>query len=402
VWVPDCYKWTQAGYVFVHGYWDAPLAERGLLFAPCRIARAAYVRPGFVFRPAYVVQPDFLVGSLFVREGTRRYYFGDYFDARLRRRYVPWFEHRVDRHGQDVNYAYYRQAYAAQGGSWEKGVRGLYEARYAGEMRRPPATLVQQTKVVTQLRTERKTDVMVSKTVNVTHAQAMTALAPVSQAKTVRVTGLSRLANVEEAKSPVRKTVKIEKTKETVVKEERRQVERYRAIAEHRKVAETKAAAKRPAEKKLEAPVRVKIELPKNVPPPRVVKTVTPPAPVVKHVREDRHKDKGPAKVDRPPVKDKAPPPPPPKDKAPIKDKDVTHPKDKDKFPPPPKDKAPVKDKDRPPPPPPPAKDKDKAKPPPPPPPPPKDKAPAKDKDGVGPKDKDRHPKDKGPKDKEK
>src|SRR5262249_27942767 len=155
----------------------------------CRLARAEYARRGFVFRPAYVVQPDFLVGSLFVRAQTRRYHFGDYFDARLRKRYVPWIEHRVDRHGEDVNYAYYRHAYAAHA-SWEKGVRALYQARYDGDVPRPPATLVQQTKVVTQLRSERKEDAPVSKTINVTQAQNVLALAPVAQTKSVRVTGL--------------------------------------------------------------------------------------------------------------------------------------------------------------------------------------------------------------------
>jgi len=82
VWVPDCYKWTPAGYVFVPGYWDVPLAERGLLFAPVRFASRVYEKRGFVYRPAYVVQPDFLMGSLFVRTGTRHYYFGDYFEAK--------------------------------------------------------------------------------------------------------------------------------------------------------------------------------------------------------------------------------------------------------------------------------------------------------------------------------
>src|SRR5262249_26616421 len=125
VWVPDCYKWTPAGWVFVHGYWDAPLCERGLLFAPCRISERVYVRRGFVYRPAYVVQPDFLVASLFVRVKTRAYYFGNYFEPALKKRYVPWYDHRVDRHGEDVNFVYYRKAYANHA-SWEKGVKALY------------------------------------------------------------------------------------------------------------------------------------------------------------------------------------------------------------------------------------------------------------------------------------
>src|SRR5262249_52501263 len=71
LWTPDCYKWPPAGYVFVNGYWALPLADRGLLFAPCRFTDGVYARPGFVYRPSYIVQPDFLLGAMFVRAGTR-------------------------------------------------------------------------------------------------------------------------------------------------------------------------------------------------------------------------------------------------------------------------------------------------------------------------------------------
>jgi len=181
VWVPDCYKWTPAGHVFVHGYWDAPLAERGLLFAPVRFAEGVRERRGFVYRPAYVVQPDFLVGSLFVRSGTRRYFFGDYFDPRQRKTYVPWFEHRVDKVAPDVNFGYYQHAYASHP-AWEKGIKGLYASRYSGDVARPPATYAQQTKAVSKIRTDRTTDLVVSKTVNITHGQNVTALAPIARA----------------------------------------------------------------------------------------------------------------------------------------------------------------------------------------------------------------------------
>ena len=39
VWVPARYQWTPAGYVFVEGYWDYPLATRGVLFAPIAFSR---------------------------------------------------------------------------------------------------------------------------------------------------------------------------------------------------------------------------------------------------------------------------------------------------------------------------------------------------------------------------
>ena len=35
-WTPDRYVWTPSGCLFVKGFWDHPLHERGLLFAPVR------------------------------------------------------------------------------------------------------------------------------------------------------------------------------------------------------------------------------------------------------------------------------------------------------------------------------------------------------------------------------
>src|SRR5262249_24245243 len=153
-------------------------------------------------------------------------------------------------------------------------------ARYSGDVPRPPVTLVQQTKVVTRLQSERKLEAPVSKTVNITHVQNATALAPVTRSKEVRVTALSRLADVKGGKARVTKTFEVVRAKERAVKEERRQVERYRALAEHRKVAETKAVATLPSDRsKHEAPVKVKIDLPKTTPPHRAIKPPSPPPP---------------------------------------------------------------------------------------------------------------------------
>ena len=38
-WIPDRYSWTPTGYLFIAGYWDHPLVDRGLLFAPVRFDR---------------------------------------------------------------------------------------------------------------------------------------------------------------------------------------------------------------------------------------------------------------------------------------------------------------------------------------------------------------------------
>ena len=34
IWMPAHYVWTPSGYLFVGGYWDLPVANRGLMFAP--------------------------------------------------------------------------------------------------------------------------------------------------------------------------------------------------------------------------------------------------------------------------------------------------------------------------------------------------------------------------------
>jgi hypothetical protein len=89
VWVPAHFRWTPLGYVFINGYWDYVLAERGVLFAPIVFTRP--VRPAFVYTPVYVVSEPALVGALFVRRGRPHYYFGDYFDNRyVTRGFNPW------------------------------------------------------------------------------------------------------------------------------------------------------------------------------------------------------------------------------------------------------------------------------------------------------------------------
>ena len=78
-WSAAHYRWTPAGYVFVDGYWDYPLADRGVLFAPAYIPPDVYSAPGYVYTPNYSVREDCLYGALFNRQGYGSYYFGDYF-----------------------------------------------------------------------------------------------------------------------------------------------------------------------------------------------------------------------------------------------------------------------------------------------------------------------------------
>jgi hypothetical protein len=162
VWVPARFYWTPAGYVYSEGYWDYPLARRGVLFAPVAFVRPVYARPAFVYTPAYVVSEPCMVGALFVRRGYGHYYFGDYFDgAYATRGYSAWcgvytrngfsVGFGVGRTwGYDPLWSYYSVTYRGTP-AWHRGVGELYHGRYRGELVRPPATLVQQNTTINRI-----------------------------------------------------------------------------------------------------------------------------------------------------------------------------------------------------------------------------------------------------------
>ncbi len=145
VWQPAQYVWTPAGYLFVDGYWDHPLNDRGLLYAPAAFPAAVVNR--FVYVPQYVVRPTFLETALFVRAVTKHYYFGDYFEPRYQTAgFVPWYDYRTARAAYDPIFAHYR-AYQRVN-DWERTLRALYASRYEGRAARPPRTWAQQQQVM--------------------------------------------------------------------------------------------------------------------------------------------------------------------------------------------------------------------------------------------------------------
>lgn len=148
VWTPAHYVWTPCGYVFVEGYWDYALRERGLLFAPVYVAPQVYVQTGWVYRPSYVVYDDCLLTSLFVRPACGHYYFGDYFGPTYARHgYVAWVNFRFGNYCPDPLFSYYRWNFRSTAG-WEHDLRGLYVGRYNGTIARPPRTLVEQNRLI--------------------------------------------------------------------------------------------------------------------------------------------------------------------------------------------------------------------------------------------------------------
>jgi hypothetical protein len=143
VWIPAHYRWTPAGFVFIDGYWDYPLASRGILFAPVWIDRSVCYRPRWYFAPTIAVYDDALYGSLFVRTGYSHYFFGDYFDVRFTTvGYNSWFSVSFGRsYAYDPLFVYYRATYRSDP-YWDRGIREVYVARYRGDIPRPPVTIV--------------------------------------------------------------------------------------------------------------------------------------------------------------------------------------------------------------------------------------------------------------------
>src|SRR5262249_8471033 len=137
---PSHYCWTPCGCIFVPGYWDYPLEDRGLLFAPVCIDRRVYLQPHYCFTPTYVVPCHCLFGCLFVRPGCGCYFFGDYFGLGYERHgFCPWLDWRVGGCNCDPLWNFYAGCHP-----WEGDLQGLYAGRRNGSIPPPPRTLAQE------------------------------------------------------------------------------------------------------------------------------------------------------------------------------------------------------------------------------------------------------------------
>jgi hypothetical protein len=323
VWIPAHYVWTAGGCLFVEGYWDHPLEERGLLFAPVRLTRGLLARRGWSFEPRYVVQPDFLITALFARPVSHCYYFGDYFQARYRQRgFVDWLSYRTGRASVDPNFGYYQRRFAGDK-RWERKLDDLYTARQQGDIALPPRTLVQQAEIVNKITGDKTAQVAVTKNIEVTNIQNVSVLAPLKQVHNLKVTHLADPGKGKGAVEP--HVIKLEAVSKERRADAQKAVKQFHALAEQRRQGEGKLISQGTAPvKHTDTPRPVKVEMPKAQPQKSEPKSGAkkppplPPAP--------KHEEKAIPKHDPPK------PPQPPKNK----DKDM---KDKDKKPPPKKDK---------------------------------------------------------------
>ena len=143
-WVPAHYVWARRGYVFVDGYWDYSLERRGVLFAPVHFKSSVYVRRGFTYSPATVINLSVFSDHLFVRPRYSHYYFGDYYSPSYRDSgFYASFSFHSGRRGYDPIYAQQRWRHR-QDPEWGRRVKANFSYRRDHEDARPRRTLVAQ------------------------------------------------------------------------------------------------------------------------------------------------------------------------------------------------------------------------------------------------------------------
>lgn len=159
VWIPAHYVCTPGGWLFVAGYWDLPLTNRGLMFAPVYYPQPVYAQPGFVTTPSVAIVGGAVTSNLFVQVGTGQYLYGDYYgQSFVGMGVAPWFSFAFAT-GPPVFYdpvfSYYSVVAVRQNPRWIVQVREQYKLRRANPALRPPRTFAEQARLIERETRER-------------------------------------------------------------------------------------------------------------------------------------------------------------------------------------------------------------------------------------------------------
>lgn len=139
VWVPAQYVWTPYGYVFSGGFWDRRLTRRGVLFAPVYFHRPIFRRPGFFYRPSFVIRIGPALVHWFVSPRYHHYYYGNYYSSLVRSSFLlPWYSYRVGVRYYDPLFTYYRVFYRKRGIDFDHRLRSWHRYFHDHEDHRPP------------------------------------------------------------------------------------------------------------------------------------------------------------------------------------------------------------------------------------------------------------------------
>jgi hypothetical protein len=145
LWVPSHYVSTPSGYVFVNGYWDRPLQQRGTLFAPVYFQQPLYQQPNYVYTPSIGILGSALLTSLFVRPSYHQYYFGDYYGAsNFQSGIYPWYSFHQSRYGYDPLFAHAAALNTRRDPDWINHLHNEYRYLRDHPEDRPAPTYAQQ------------------------------------------------------------------------------------------------------------------------------------------------------------------------------------------------------------------------------------------------------------------
>ncbi len=152
IWMPPHYVWTPSGYLFVPGYWDLPVANRGLMFAPVYYPQPVYAQAGFAFTPSISIVGSAVTANLFVQPSANVYLFGNYYaQTNVSLGIVPWFSFSFST-GRPAYYdplfSYYAVVNVRQNPQWIVQVRRAYVMRIQNVALRPPVTYAEQVRVM--------------------------------------------------------------------------------------------------------------------------------------------------------------------------------------------------------------------------------------------------------------
>jgi hypothetical protein len=171
IWVPPSYAATPSGYVYIDGYWDYPVARRGLPYAPVYFNAGFVAQPAFAYTPSIVLSVGGITANLFVRPSYGAYYFGNYYagvggggvgvgvgvglggGVSIGVGFVPWFSYQQQRFGYEPLYA----SMAAQNWrnpQWARQIRTDYQFRVEHIEARPAATFAAQRAQLERARAE--------------------------------------------------------------------------------------------------------------------------------------------------------------------------------------------------------------------------------------------------------
>ena len=140
VWIPANYVWTPRGFIFVDGYWDHAVEQRGVLFAPVYFARGSHAGRGRGYSPSVAINLAVFSDHLFLRPRYHHYYFGDYYAPSYSEGGIfASFSFQSRRSGHDPFYSHRRWQHR-QDRDWERRSGESYRNRRDNAAERPPRT----------------------------------------------------------------------------------------------------------------------------------------------------------------------------------------------------------------------------------------------------------------------